>query len=166
MTDPRQTTAEDERFMRHAIKLGEQAALVDATGGPFGCVIVKDGKIIAEGSNHVVSENDPTWHGEMEAIRTAAKKLGTFNLAGCTLYTTGEPCPMCAGAIFWARIDRVVYASTIADALRYGRFDDQPIYDDLAKPVEQRLVPAAQCLREEMLDLWRRYEAKPDKIHY
>jgi len=166
MTDPRQTNAEDERLMRHAIKLGEQAALVHATGGPFGCIIVKDGQIIAEGSNHVVSENDPTWHGEMEAIRVAAKKLGTFNLAGCTLYTTGEPCPMCAGAIFWARIDRVVYASTIADALHYGQFDDQPIYDDLAKPIGARHVPAAQCLREEMLDLWRRYEAKPDKIHY
>jgi guanine deaminase len=164
--NPRTTTPEDEKFMRHAIALGEQAALVDCTGGPFGCVIVKDGRIIAEGSNQVVAEHDPTWHGEMEAIRTAAKKLGTFKLSGCTLYTTGEPCPMCAGAIFWARLDRVVYASTIADALRYGQFDDQPIYEDLAKPIAHRLVPAAQCLREEMLGLWRRYEAKPDKIHY
>ena len=164
--NPRIATAEDEQFMRRAIALGEKAALVDGTGGPFGCVIVKDGQIIAEGSNHVVSENDPTWHGEMEAIRSAAKKLGHFDLSGCTLYTTGEPCPMCAGAIFWARIDRVVYASTIADALRYGQFDDQPIYEDLAKPITERLVPAAQCLRDEMLELWRRYEAKPDKIHY
>jgi tRNA(Arg) A34 adenosine deaminase TadA len=113
-----------------------------------------------------VSENDPTWHGEMEAIRSAAKKLGNFNLSGCTLYTTGEPCPMCAGAIFWARIDRVVYASTIADALRHGEFDDQPIYQDLAKPIVERLIPAAQCLREEMLVLWRRYETKPDRIRY
>jgi guanine deaminase len=164
--NPRTTTPDDERFMRHAIALGEKAALVDCTGGPFGCVIVKDGEIIAEGSNHVVAENDPTWHGEMEAIRTATKKLGTFDLSGCTLYTTGEPCPMCAGAIFWARLDRVVYASTIADALHYGQFDDQPIYEDLAKPIARRLIPAAQCLHEEMLGLWRRYEAKPDKIHY
>lgn len=164
--DPRLPTAEDEHFMRAAIRLGEKAALIDGTGGPFGCVIVKDGKIIAEGSNHVVSENDPTWHGEMEAIRAAAKKLGTFDLSGGTLYTTGEPCPMCAGAIFWARIDRVVYASTIADALRYGQFDDQPIYEDLAKSIAERLVPAAQCLRDEMLELWRRYEAKPDRIRY
>ena len=164
--DPRLPTAEDEHFMRAAIRLGEKAALIDGTGGPFGCVIVKDGKIIAEGSNHVVSENDPTWHGEMEAIRTAAKKLGTFDLSGGTLYTTGEPCPMCAGAIFWARIDRVVYASTIADALHYGQFDDQPIYEDLAKSIAERLTPAAQCLRDEMLELWRRYEAKPDRIRY
>lgn len=164
--DPRLPTAEDEHFMRAAIRLGEKAALIDGAGGPFGCVIVKGGKIIAEGSNHVVSENDPTWHGEMEAIRAAAKKLGTFDLSGGTLYTTGEPCPMCAGAIFWARIDRVVYASTIADALRYGQFDDQPIYEDLAKSIAERLTPAAQCLRDEMLELWRRYEAKPDRIRY
>lgn len=164
--DPRLPTAEDEHFMRAAIRLGEKAALIDGTGGPFGCVIVKGGKIIAEGSNQVVSENDRTWHGEMEAIRAAAKKLGTFDLSGATLYTTGEPCPMCAGAIFWARIDRVVYASTIADALRYGQFDDQPIYEDLAKSIAERLIPAAQCLRDEMLELWRRYEAKPDRIRY
>jgi len=164
--DPRTVTSEDERFMRHAIALGEKAALVDCTGGPFGCVIVKCGQIIAEGSNHVVSENDPTWHGEMEAIRVAAKRLGNFDLSGCTLYTTGEPCPMCAGAIFWARIDRVVYASTIADALLYGQFDDQPIYEDLAKPIGERLVPAVPCLRDAMIGLWRRYEAKPDRIRY
>lgn len=162
----REATAEDEKFMRLAIALGEKAAMVEGTGGPFGCVIVKDSAVIAEGSNHVVTENDPTWHGEMAAIRAAAKKLGTFSLAGCTLYTSGEPCPMCAGAIFWARIDRIVYASTIADALVYGDFDDQPIYDDLTKPIAHRLIPAAQCLREEMLDLWRRYQAKPDKTHY
>ncbi len=164
--NPRSATPADEKFMRHAIALGEQAALVDGTGGPFGCVIVKNDEIIAEGSNHVVAENDPTWHGEMEAIRAAAKKLGTFDLSGCTLYTTGEPCPMCAGAIFWARLDRVVYASTIADALRYGQFDDLPIYEDLAKPIADRQIPAAQCLHGEMIELWRRYEAKPDKIRY
>ena len=164
--DPRTANSEDEKFMRMAIALGEQAAMVEGTGGPFGCVIVKNGKVIAEGSNHVVTENDPTWHGEMAAIRAAARHLGNFNLSGCTLYTSGEPCPMCAGAIFWARIDRVVYASTIADALVFGGFDDQPIYDDLAKPIARRLVPAAQCLRDEMLDLWRRYQAKPDKTHY
>lgn len=166
MTDPRQPTADDESFLRLAIALGEKAALVEATGGPFGCVIVKNGQVIAEGSNRVVSEKDPTWHGEMEAIRSAAKKLGTFDLSGCTLYTTGEPCPMCAGAIYWARLDRLVYASTIGDALRFGGFDDKPMYDDLAKPIDQRLIPAAHCLRDEMLGLWRRYEAKPDKVRY
>lgn len=164
--DPRTATAEDEKFMRMAIALGETAAMVEGTGGPFGCVIVKDGEVIAGGSNHVVAENDPTWHGEMAAIRAAARRLGTFNLAGCTLYTSGEPCPMCAGAIFWARLDRIVYAATIADALEFGGFDDQPIYDDLAMPIGRRVIPAAQCLRGEMLELWRRYQAKPDKTHY
>ncbi len=164
--DPCSPSAADERFMRLAIALGEKAAMVDGTGGPFGCVIVKDGEVISTGSNHVVSENDPTWHGEIEAIRAAARKLGTFNLAGCTLYTSGEPCPMCAGAIHWARIDRVVYASTVADALRHGQFDDEAIYRDLAKPPAGRRVPFVQCLRDEMLGLWRRYEAKPDKIPY
>ncbi|MFZ9931691.1 MAG: nucleoside deaminase [Chthoniobacterales bacterium] len=164
--DPRTSNAEDEKFMRLAIALGEKAAMIEGTGGPFGCVIVKDGEVIAEGSNHVVAENDPTWHGEMAAIRAATRKLGTFNLAGCTLYTSGEPCPMCAGAIFWARLDRVVYASTIGDALTYGGFDDRPIYDDLAKPIARRMIPAAQCLHEEMLELWERYRAKPDKTHY
>lgn len=164
--NPREATHEDEKFLRRAIALAEEAAMVKGTGGPFGCVIVKDGEVIAEGSNHVVTENDPTWHGEMAAIRAAAKKLGAFDLSGCTLYTSGEPCPMCAGAIFWARIHRVVYASTIADALEFGGFDDQPIYEDLAKPIAGRIIPAAQCLREEMLDLWQRYRAKPDKIPY
>ena len=164
--DPRIANSEDEKFMRMAIALGEKAAMVEGTGGPFGCIIVKNGEVIAEGSNHVITENDPTWHGEMAAIRAAARHLGNFNLSGCTLYTSGEPCPMCAGAIFWARIDRVVYASTIADALVFGGFDDQPIYDDLAKPIAHRLGPAAQCLRDEMLGLWRRYQAKPDKTHY
>ncbi len=164
----KQLTAEaiDLKFMRQAIALGEKAALVDCTGGPFGCIIVKGDEVIAQGSNHVVSENDPTWHGEMEAIRQAGKNLGTFSLAGCTLYTSSEPCPMCAGAIFWARLDRVVYASTIADALHYGNFDDQPIFEDLTKPIGERHVPATQCLRQEMLELWQRYQAKPDKIHY
>lgn len=164
--DPRLATVADEGFMRRAIALGEKAAMVDGTGGPFGCVIVKDGEIVSEGTNRVVSKNDPTCHGEIEAIRAAAHRLGTFDLAGCTLYTSGEPCPMCAGAIHWARIDRVVYASTIADARIYGEFDDEAIYADMAKPSARRNIPSAQCLRDEMLDVWRRYRAKPDKVRY
>ncbi|MBU3664468.1 MAG: nucleoside deaminase [Chthoniobacterales bacterium] len=152
--------------MRRAIALGEKAALIDSSGGPFGCVVVKDGAVVGEGTNRVVAENDPTWHGEMAAIRTAAKNLGTFHLAGCTLYTTGEPCPMCAAAIFWARIERIVYASTIADAMRFGGFDDHAIYGELSKPVNERSIPATMCLHEEMLHVWRRYEAKADKIRY
>ena len=164
--DPRLATAEDETFMRRAIALGEKAAMTDSTGGPFGCVIVKDGAIVSEGTNHVLAKNDPTCHGEIEAIRAAASKLGTFNLAGCTLYTSGEPCPMCAGASHWARIGRVVYASTIADARLYGDFDDEAIYADLAKPADTRAIPSAQCLRDEMLGVWRRYRDKPDKVRY
>lgn len=153
-------------FMRRAIGVAERAALVEGTGGPFGCIIVKEGIVIAEGANRVVADNDPTCHGEMVAIRAACRHLKSFRMDGCTLYTTGEPCPMCAGAIYWARIARVVYASTIGDAFEYGNFDDRPIYDDLAKPVGARFIPAAQCLREEMLDLWERYRAKTDKVAY
>ena len=165
-TTARPVTTDDARWMDYALRLGRRALGTTAENPNVGCVIVKDGVVIAEGSNHVVSENDPTWHGEMDAIRKAAKTLGTFSLAGCTLYTTGEPCPMCAGAIWWARIDRVVYASTIADALRHGNFDDQPIYEDLRKPIGERRIPAVECLRDEMLALWRRYESKPDKVPY
>lgn len=159
-------TAEDENFMRRAIALGEKAALEEGTGGPFGCVIVKDGQIIAEGFNCVVSKNDPTWHGEIAAIRAAAHVLGTFDLSGCTLYTSSEPCPMCAGAIHWARIQHVFYASTAADARYYGQFDDEAIYRDLAKPPTKRTRPLVPCLREEMLSVWKRYQAKPDKVRY
>ncbi len=156
----------DEYFMRRAIELGRIAALVEGTGGPFGCVIVKDDRIIAEGSNHVVAENDPTWHGEMGAIRAAGKALGTFILEGCTLYTSSEPCPMCAAAIYWARISRLVYASTCDDAAQWGGFDDTAIFHDVRKPITERAVPATSCLRGEMLDLWKLYRAKPDKVHY
>ncbi len=163
---PTTPSSQDEVFMRRAIALGENAALTLGTGGPFGCVIVKNDQIIAEGFNCVIRENDPTWHGEMAAIRAAARALGTFDLSGCTLYTSSEPCPMCAGAIHWARISRVLYASTAADARRYGNFDDEEIYRDLAKPPSERTVPLVSCLREEMLPVWKRYEAKPDKTPY
>ena len=110
--------------MFRAIELARQTSLIDKAGGPFGCVIAKDGEIIAEGANTVLADNDPTSHGEMNAIRNACKELGTHDLSGCTLYTTSEPCPMCYGAIWWARVQKIYYASTIHDAKEFGNFDD------------------------------------------
>ncbi len=159
-------SGDDEKFMRRAIALGEQGALVEGTGGPFGAVIVKDGKIIAEGYNHVVAEKDPTWHGEMEAIRKACKVLNTFDLSGCVLYTSAEPCPMCAAACFWARLDRIFYAARCEDARQFGDFDDTAIYEDLQKPPSQRQIPHQELLREAALEVWERYQAKSDRVHY
>ena len=156
----------DEVFMRRAIELSAKTSLVDGAGGVFGAVIVKNGEIIAEGANRVVAENDPTWHGEMEAIRIACKKLGSFKLTGCTLYTSAEPCPMCAAAAYWAGIERVFYAATVGDALEYGGFDDSMIYDQLRKDVGERSIPATQLLREEAVEVWKQYQAKPDKVPY
>jgi guanine deaminase len=160
------THADHERFMRRAIELSKRAALEECTGGAFGTVIVKDGEIIAEGTNHVVANNDPTCHGEMEAIRQACKKLNTFKLNGCVLYTSSEPCPMCLTAAYWARIDKLFYGAGIDDAKQYGDFDDRPFYKEVALPAEKRSLPCKQILREEAVEIWKKYQAKPDKVHY
>ena len=157
---------QDEAFMRRAIELSRQTSLVDSAGGVFGAVIVKDGAIIAEGANRVVAENDPTWHGEMEAIRKACKALGSFKLTGCVLYTSAEPCPMCAAASYWAGIERIYYAATVQDALRYGDFDDSMIFEELAKPTTARSIKATQMLQDEAVEVWKLYAAKPDKGPY
>ncbi len=157
---------DESEFMRRAIALSEIAALVECTGGPFGTVIVKDGQIIAEGYNRVIAENDPTWHGEMEAIKKACQVLGTFDLSGCTLYTSAEPCPMCAAASWWARLDRIVFAAYCSDALQYGEFDDTAIYADLEKPSLERKIPYSELLREESVAVWKRYQAKSDRVPY
>ena len=157
---------QDEAFMRRAIELSRQTSLVDSAGGVFGAVIVKDGAIIAEGANRVVAENDPTWHGEMEAIRKACKALGSFKLTGCVLYTSAEPCPMCAAASYWAGIERIYYAATVQDALRYGDFDDSMIFEELAKPTTARSIKATQMLQDEAVEVWKLYAAKPDKVPY
>lgn len=127
----------DELFMRKAIELSIQN--VDNQGGPFGAVIVKDGKIVATGVNRVTSNNDPTAHAEVMAIREAAQKLNDFNLTGCTIYTSCEPCPMCLSAIYWARIDKIYYGNTKTDAKNIG-FDDSFIYEEIEKPVNQRAI--------------------------
>jgi len=134
-------------------------------GGPFGTVVVKDGKIIAESANSVAETNDPTAHAEMMAIREACKKLGSFELKGCEIYTSCEPCPMCLGAIYWARPARVYFANTAADAAKAG-FDDAFIYQELARPHAQRKIPMTQIMRDEALAAIREWEEKPDKIGY
>lgn len=134
-------------------------------GGPFGAVVVKDGKIIARGANSVTSTNDPTAHAEVVAIRNACKELGSFQLDGCEIYTSCEPCPMCLGAIYWARPDKMYYANTKADAAEIA-FDDQFIYDEIEIPVENRKLVTEQMMREEALEAFRLWETSNKKIEY
>ena len=138
---------------------------VHAGGGPFGSVVVKNGAIIAEGVNRVTSTNDPTAHAEVSAIRAACAKLGAFELKGCDLYTSCEPCPMCLGAIYWARLARVYFGNLAADAAKIG-FDDAFIYREIAQPHGQREIPMIQMMRQEALAAFRQWEEKPNKIEY
>ncbi len=154
----------EEKFMIRAVELARKGMKANR-GGPFGCVIVKGGKIIAEGSNSVTSENDPTAHAEVVAIRKACRELGTFQLAGCELYTSCEPCPMCLGAIYWARPDRVFYAATRSDAAKAG-FDDDFIYKELGLPPEERKIPMISLGKELAKELFREWTEKDDKVDY
>ena len=133
--------------------------------GPFGAVIVKDGKIIARGANRVTASVDPTAHAEVNAIREAARVLGTFDLSGCEIYTSCEPCPMCLGAIYWAHLDKVYYGNTKADAKEIG-FDDSFIYDELALPLEKRHLNVVPMMRDEAIKAFEKWENKSDKIEY
>src|SRR5579863_9829773 len=150
--------------MARAIQLAVEG-VQSGRGGPFGAVIVRDGKIIAEGSNEVTSTNDPTAHAEVLAIRRACETLGMFELKDCELYTSCEPCPMCLGAIYWARLSRIYFASTAEDAAKAG-FDDSFIYSELRQPYAQRRIPATQMMREEALAGFRAWQDRPDKIRY
>jgi tRNA(Arg) A34 adenosine deaminase TadA len=154
----------DRKFMTRAIELA-QVGMDSSDGGPFGAVVVKGGEIIGEGTNRVTSTNDPTAHAEMVAIREACKRLGTFQLAGCSLYTSCEPCPMCLAAIYWARPDKVFYAGTRDDASVAG-FDDGLIYQEICLPNEERQRPMARLLRDEAVNLFRQWIEKPDKVEY
>ena len=156
-------TDTDRQMMRAAIRLATQS--VENGGGPFGAVIVKDGEIIAARSNSVTIDNDPTAHAEVNAIREAARKLGTFDLSGCTVYTSCEPCPMCLGAIYWAHIDRIFYGNNRADAAAIG-FDDDFIYRELDKPFAKRSVPILPLLQSEALSSFRLWDEKSDKTEY
>jgi guanine deaminase len=151
-------------FMARAIQLSIEG-VQSGRGGPFGAVIVKNGKIIAEGSNEVTSTNDPTAHAEVLAIRRACEKLGVFELKDCELYTSCEPCPMCLGAIYWARLSRIYFASTAEDAAKAG-FDDSFIYSELKQPYSERRIPTIQIMREEALAGFRAWADRPGKIPY
>ena len=155
-----------EKFVRRAVELSARASLEYSTGGVFGAVIVKDGKIVSEGMNRVVASHDPTWHAEMEAIRLACITLQSFKLTGCTLYTSAECCPMCLSTAYWAGIESIYYGATVGDALEYGNFDDSFIYKELSLPKDQRSIRMTQLLREEAVEVWKKYKAKPDKVPY
>ncbi len=154
----------DPEFMRHAIRLAEEMMRA-GRGGPFGAVIVTDGRVIAEGYNKVTSDNDPTAHAEVVAIREACAKLGTFSLQGCEIFTSCEPCPMCLSAIYWARLDRVWYGNTRGDAALIG-FDDDHIYREIPLAIEERAIPMARLLPDEAAAAFREWDAKPDKVMY
>ena len=149
--------------MKRAIELSENSA--NGTGGPFGSVIVKDEKIIAEASNEVTFTNDPTAHAEIVAIRKACKNLNTFNLSGCDIYTSCEPCPMCLSAIYWSHINNIYYANTREDAKKIN-FDDSMIYSEFSKKIEDRKIPIKQMLRDEALKAFEIWDKKKDKIEY
>ena len=153
-----------DRFMARAIELAIENVRA-ARGGPFAAVVVKDGRIIAEGANCVPSTNDPTAHAEVVAIRAACRLLGNFQLTGCEIYTTCEPCPMCLGAIYWARPARVFYAATAEDAARFG-FDDSLIGDELQRPMVERKIPMKQMMRDEALRIFPIWSESPNKIAY
>ena len=153
----------NKKFMERAIELSIES--VNNNGGPFSSVIVKEGKIIAEGSNRVTSTNDPTAHGEIVAIRQACKKLNDFYLKGSELYSTCEPCPMCLSAIYWARIDKIYYANTRNDAQKID-FDDSLIYSELLKNVKKRKIPMVQMMRDEALKTFELWDKKTDKVKY
>ena len=156
--------APNPEFMREAIRLSI-SNMQAGRGGPFGAVVVKDGQIIARGFNQVTSTHDPTCHAEVDAIRKACKELGTFQLDGCDLYTSCEPCPMCLGAIYWARPARVFYGNTKADAAAIG-FDDQFIYEELDRPMEARQLPMTQLLRDEALAGFRAWTELEGRTEY
>lgn len=153
-----------EKFMKMAIDLS-RSGMVKGKGGPFGCVIVKDGKVIGQGYNSVLDTNDPTAHAEVVAIRDACKNLKSFQLEGCYLYTSCEPCPMCLGAIYWARPKRVFYANTKKDAAAIG-FDDQFIYEELELPLQKRKIPFSQLAMNEANQVFQEWVALENKTLY
>ena len=157
-------TDSQKNFMRQAIQLAKDGMLSGA-GGPFGCVIVKDGKIVGQGSNRVLTTQDPTAHAEVVAIRDACKNLNHFQLEGCELYASCEPCPMCLGAIYWARPDRVFFACTKEDAADIG-FDDELIYREIEIKPSKRKIPMENLLREESLEAFELWKEKGDKALY
>lgn len=156
-------TIEDRHFMQMAIDLSVEN--VANGGGPFGAVIVRNGEVVATGTNRVTANNDPTAHAEVSAIRAACLKEQNFKLEGCTCYTSCEPCPMCLSALYWAGVSRIIYGNTKEDAKAIN-FDDSFIYDEIAKPYAQRAIPCQNFMREEALEGFRAWTEKEDKIEY
>jgi tRNA(Arg) A34 adenosine deaminase TadA len=151
-------------FMKKAIALAT-GNVVSGAGGPFGAVVVRDGQIIATGVNQVTSTNDPTAHAEVVAIRAACKALGDFQLTGCVVYTSCEPCPMCLAALYWSRCDAIFFGNSAADAMAAG-FDDSFLYEEIAQPLDQRKIPTRRLLGEEAMESFNAWRAKTDKIEY
>jgi guanine deaminase len=151
-------------FMQEAIRQATENVR-SGKGGPFGAIVVKDGRIIATGTNSVTSTNDPTAHAEMSAIREACRALGNFQLTGCEIYTSCEPCPMCLGAIYWARPERVFYAATASDATAAG-FDDSFIYEELKRAQPERRIPFESMMRDAGLEPFREWNQKADRVRY
>src|SRR6187549_4057131 len=154
----------EEKFMQEAIALS-QSGMANNEGGPFGCIVVRGDEIVGRGNNKVTSTNDPTAHAEVTAIRDACKNLGTFQLDDCEIYTSCEPCPMCLGAIYWARPKVVYYANNRQDAADIG-FDDSMIYDEMAAAIEQRKIPIQSLSRDEAIKVFNAWKDKEDKTAY
>lgn len=156
----------DKKFMQRAIDLSERASIIEKSGGVFGAVIVKDGKIISEGYNQVIRHNDPTWHAEMQAIREACKKLKSPHLKGCVLYTSAECCPMCLCAAYWAQIDHIYYGARIEDSKQYGDFDDVDYLAEIRKNPKDRRIQFTELLRDEAVEIWKKFSEMPEHVHY
>ncbi len=155
----------DEEMIARAVRLGRDGALAGA-GGPFGAVVALGGRVLGEAHNAVIATTDPTAHAEVQAIRAAALAIGSPHLVGASLYTSCEPCPMCAGAAMWARVSRVVYASTRDDAREWGAFDDDVFWEELARPLHARHLPHEQVGRAEAVEAWRWFADLPDRASY
>lgn len=152
--------------MERAIELSRRASIVEKTGGVFGAVIVKEGKIIGEGYNQVIKNNDPTWHAEIQAIREAGKKMETPHLEGCDLYTSAECCPMCLAAAYWAHIRHIYYGATTGDALQYGDFADIDILSEIRKEPPERRIQYSEKMRPAAVEVWKEFAAMPNRVHY
>lgn len=153
-----------EKNLREAIRLSNEK-MAAGEGGPFAALVVKDGQIISKGWNCVTSQNDPTAHGEVMAIRNACKTLGTFHLEGCEIYSSCEPCPMCLSAIYWARLDALYFAGSMADAAGAG-FDDRFLYKELSKPWNERALKSEQALQQEAQNVFKLWKKNPDRVDY
>ena len=160
---PKRLIMDKKDLMRRAIQLSDES--VEKGGGPFGAVIARNGEIVAEGANSVTIKCDPTAHAEVTAIRNATKKLKTFDLSGCEIYTSCEPCPMCLGAIYWARLDKIYYANNRKDAAKIG-FDDDFIYQEIELKPEDRQKKSEKLLRKEALEVFKKWQSKEDKTEY